>query len=607
MGVLDLDCLTTDSDATTYYGFTFTSSYDDAPNPYTSNAVLVKSNSNPVSPYNLTWSVVSRIESRYLMGSIEGSISCAVDAQGVFTAFRRYKGMSSYTTSLPFGLRYDPTGTMDAKFNVKGPGAWMNITVDPSYAWSKDYTNQVLGYVSNGASNVLIHAVLDKANNTIYVASVNEATKTLTAAGLWRMNKTIHGVPKVLAIGNDHLYTFGDIDFALNDPTFLTGFPLTTISQITPVGKIYNTTRTHKCPWSMTLYLYINHGTLTLICSQVPGLSFPSTLYTIADPNNVLDLGPPAVNFTKDIIYGDFLIPIGGGPGQASFSLMQKNMNMYAFGKDYTGWMFADQISRVNVTDTVGINPNPRPSSSSSDSDSSSGAGVIVGTIAGIVFVGGLLVWFIRRNNNTNKDSAKPAVGNNHPAFTQVNNYTYAQQPGPNGGPNYYNPSAQYPAGQYPGTYPTTTYPLGQNAPTTILPMAPISSMPQPQTFQGQMQGLQFSSHPRPNFVTTAYGSEPQTPNTMSGATGTVGAPWQPVPWQPTPFVPPTRPINSEDLPSPSASHSPGATAFSSVTAQASHDQQTPLTPKEPALPKPLPTPPSIPRDTRPATDAESP
>ncbi|KAF9083147.1 hypothetical protein BGX23_011743 [Mortierella sp. AD031] len=515
MGIISLNCLTTDPDSTTFYGLSKTNTYDARGYSYPDNSfvtVLVKSNSSPVSPYNLTWSVVSRIGSRYLQGGMSTYnefFTCAINSQGVFTAFRD-----------GYGIRYDPAGTMDPSFGFKGPGAWMNVSVDSAYNWTAG--TGVSGYVNNGATSVLLHSFYSSDSNTIRVATMDEATKRLLPAGVWPM----------------------------------------------------------------------------------PSSSEKSSLYTIADPNTAVTVGPPVKNFTKELYDMDFFTPIGGGPGQVSFVLTQKYKSMYAFGIDYTGWIFADEVSKIKVNDTVGTDPNPTPTPSSSDSGSSDSTGVIIGVLAGVLFLGGILVYFLKKISKNTQSDNKPAVPKPNPVLTQGNNYAYAQQPGylgQNGGPNYYNPAGQYPA---------TTYPLGQPAPTTILPMAPITPVPQHQTFQQQMQGLQFSSHPRPNFVTTAYGGEPDPATAPSNVpapyTSTTGAAWQPTPWQPTPFVPPARPASTVGVPSSIAGHSPSATAYSSVTAQSSNDPQAIVSHGvDPG--KPLPSPPSIPRNSRPSPEVNSP
>jgi hypothetical protein len=130
------------------------------------------------------------------------------------------------------------------------------------------------------------------------------------------------------------------------------------------------------------------------------------------------------------------------------------------------------------------------------------------------------------------------------------------QQPGHSGGVNYYQ--------QQPG---------GNKPPTSILPMAPLPLLHQSMQgqLQGHMQGIQSSSYPRPNFVTTVHGGETEPPE----AEPYTGEPRTPqVQWQPTPFVPPAPPSGSPGMPSsvprPSTNYSSTVTAVTSTNTAAS-------------------------------------
>jgi len=209
MGFIDLICITADPDATTFYGLAYTHIQEQSPsgNYDTQNLVLVKSNTNPSSPSNLTWSVVSRIDSWELvaMDVVDGSgvfgsteFSCTVNAQGVFTVFRE---PGYYSTTGLSGMRYDPTGTKDPSSDSQGPGTWMNMTIDSGYNWSGDSRGQVLKYVNNGTSPVLVHAFLDK-YYTMHIGIVNEATKTLTGAAVWSMVSEVQLSPEMFVFSS---------------------------------------------------------------------------------------------------------------------------------------------------------------------------------------------------------------------------------------------------------------------------------------------------------------------------------------------------------------------------------------------------------------------
>ncbi|KAH7050540.1 hypothetical protein BKA57DRAFT_458986 [Linnemannia elongata] len=585
MGVFDIGCLTTDPESTTFYGFAFANSYDCPQIDGCTNHVLVKSNANPTSGSTLSWSLVSKISGRSLnmdlMSTENYHLSCAINTQGVFTTFGWVRDLSNNGGAVPFGVRYDPAGTMDAKYNFKGSGAWMNMAVDKAYNWTETIVQHKLGYVNNGGTTDLVHAMISGDDNKIYIAKVDEATKTLTATGTWALNNTIHGAVTSIGIGNNHLYAFGKFipftTFLCNGFFCLTGFPLTTISPTTPVGKMYNACQIVGDPLqSPKVVLYTYQNTLTLIAAPI-GLG-NNTIYKINSPDNANSTGPPVANITN-FVDTDFFVPLGDGTSPTTFALMKHYDTMYVFGND-NGYRYTHEINKVDITDPVGINPNPtKPStgSSSSQGDSSS-AGAIVGAIIGVGFLVGLIVWYARRGETAKAAKATTTAADkpmqSFPPLNNMNNDVHPQQPDQPGGPSYYNPPGQYPA--------VTTSPSGQPAPTTIKPMAPITPVPQQhQTYQDQIQALQFSSHPRPTFVTTAAEEHETT-----AAAPAIGMPQSL--WQPKPFVPPARPCDSTTTPS-----SPADTSRATITSTTANN--TPA-----GTPLVLPRVPQVPYATRP-------
>ncbi|KAF9086162.1 hypothetical protein BGX29_001546, partial [Mortierella sp. GBA35] len=484
------------------------------------STVFVKSNTNPASPTDLSWSVVSRIETAMLLEAefnFSGNdISCAISTQGVFTVFLHIGSKAG------IGIRYDPAGTMDPKYNVKG--AWINMVVDPKYLWTDDFMQQALGYVSNGSTNVLVHVIFSEAANMLNVAMVHDATNTVTGTGAWALS--------------------------------------------------FNTTQVFGCSSQLSAawFIYFNHNTLTLIC----GLLVRTHYYSIKDPNNAVSTGPPT-NFTADISQTKYIVPIGDGIGASSFSLMKILSYTNVLGNE-NGSKYARR-KEITVADTVGINNGlPRPPTSStsggnggnssptnSSQGSSASVGVIVGVIVGLVALAGLTFFIIKKRRTSQNKGTATAVAATAASFKtelpldRPENYTPPQQLGQNGEPNY----------DTTGQYLATSYPMGLNEPTTILPMAPISSAPQQQTYQDRMAGLQLSSHPRPNFVTSSQ--DGQHSDISAGVPGSTA-----VPWRPTPFVPPARFDGITEMPSSSVGYySPAATASSSATAQSSHGPQT--------------------------------
>ncbi|KAF9295658.1 hypothetical protein BGZ88_001728 [Linnemannia elongata] len=604
MGVLKkLYCITSDPAGRAAYGLTFDVAYD-ATSPYAYEMILYKTNDYPASPItaNLTWSVVSRIYHGAVIKDESGSdvllrkFSCTVDALGVFTLFSRHWTSSKYDQNpkLPHVIRYDPNGTMENKGGYTGVGAWSMITVPTEHGWSSYFERAVSGYVSApGGGSVLVVAYVTRDGETVGVASVDEQAKTLSPMSNWSMNRTTHGYPNQIAIGNNRLYTYAYRNIIHTYQAFLTSFPLTpgTLSP-QPQDKIYDTSTVfYDRPIdSETNIMYAKDGNLTLIhvrsVSKDSSIQFlPSAIYTFIDSPTTVTVGKPQ-NFTARFPspIGSFA-PLGNGtisPPNTSqrlfFALVTSYDDMYAFGDDGTGWKTVKALQQVNVTDSVGINPNPTAPQNGGGGSGSGGesTGAIVGVVVGIIVLGGILYLFISRNGK-NKTKANEAIG----PFTKSN-----LEPRHNGGPNYYNP----------GFTPGQHHQLQQHAtPTSHLPMAPITPLSQEQhhqTYQDHMHALQFSSHPRPNVVTTAYSTDPATSNPPIPYPGWSGAPQ--AAWQPTPFVPPAQPATSTEASSLSAS--PIATEYGQ-SSQDLHVSSTPMSS----------SPPSIPRSTKPSPEIGSP
>lgn len=189
-GVLRLLCVTTDPEATTFFGFAYAADYS-ATTSKPQLAVLVRSNTNPSSEGDLTWSVVSKVDGSKLNGypgAVTGfDYSCAINAELVFTVFGRHATTSPYTNhKVPFGIRYTPTGAMEPRFGYNGLGVWTNISVSEGLNWSGSFNRRSLGYVGSGATTKLVHAVISETSNNITLAIVNESTMTLEPAAVWK-------------------------------------------------------------------------------------------------------------------------------------------------------------------------------------------------------------------------------------------------------------------------------------------------------------------------------------------------------------------------------------------------------------------------------------
>ncbi|KAF9295654.1 hypothetical protein BGZ88_001724 [Linnemannia elongata] len=512
MGWLDLICVTTDPASTTFYGLAYAPDYStDSDSKY---VVLIRSNTNPIAPDDLTWSIVSLIEGWKLAGypyaSNGSEYTCSSNAQGVFTMFGRALSDSTSSIKKPYGIRYNPSGSMDDSFNYRRPGAWQNITVAGGYDWSGGFNRHSLGYVNNAATKVLVHASISDTNNTINLATVDDSTMSLYGLGLRVMNATIHGASlRALTIGNDHLYTYGD-------------------------GNRYTSDFS-----SMSMFL------------------------TIKDPNNSNGTGV-ATRFDADVINMDFFTFIGDGIGNSSstFALFKKEGIMYGFG-NRAGLRYTHTIDKVNVTETYGTNPNPPPPPAAPTPTILSKGG-IVGIVFGAVALAALAFFLGRRTSSRSKkkvadELAESDAEKSQPSQTLDDDKDDPQIQEPKDGANSYDLEGKYLVSSHPDRSRTSS--------TEILPMASIA--PVPQYIQEQFQALhdqmrilqeqfyssQFSNHPRPTYVTTAsYVGEPAAaePNDSKQQYAEVATD-DSAPGQPIQLTPPPRPVDSKGMPSPSA------------------------------------------------------
>ncbi|KAF9124080.1 hypothetical protein BGX30_001114 [Mortierella sp. GBA39] len=519
MGLIDTICITTDPGVTAFYGLAFAEGY--GPNSAKpEHAILVRSNTNPVSSTNITWTTISTFDSSKLTGYPNAAkgvdYSCAYNEQGVFTMFGRTTGGSpSVTTMVPFGVRYDPNGSMDPGFNYLGTGAWMNITVE-GYTWSGGFTRFSLGYVKTGVTKVLVHASISDTNNVVSLATVNDPTGTLAATAAWTMNATLHGRKLLtVAIGNDHLYTYGE-GVSENYRTYLTGFPLntTTISPSTPVSTRYNTTQAAECYGSPMPIVYFLNETLTLVCPEKkPDIAFAgevSIILTISDPNTAIDQGFATLN-PATLIDMDFFVPIGDWHelGPSAFALVKSQGTIYAFGNgNYEGIEYNHTASQVIVAEPYGIDPNPPPPPAAPKPIvlSTGGiVGIVVGTfvLAVCTFLLGKrtgrwsrkkkVEYEVTKENTDKSQSSRP--------LSDINDDAQAQ--GKKDGPNY---------SDLEGKYSDPTYPEGRLGSTDITllsptpPMAPYvqeqfdALQDQMRTLQEQILARRLSSNPRPDL-----------------------------------------------------------------------------------------------------------
>ncbi|KAF9122107.1 hypothetical protein BGW39_010017 [Mortierella sp. 14UC] len=512
MGNLDLDCVTSDASGQTLYGLAVTFNYS-APlrGSFEDTVVLVESKltSASASHKDLTWSVISAFSTRYLPfyhGARFASV-CAISSTGVFTFFTK-NAVTQVTNSgkkRPCGFQYLPGETMDASFGYTGRGAWRNLTVSEGVGWeSNDYT-ELPRLFYTGAGD----------------------TGTGAGTGL----DTQYGEPQGIAQAGDELYVYGSDGRSVK----LTAFSLKNTNTSDPVVlRTYNATSTSDACWSAMggfLHTAVYKGTYYLACGVIE-LSAPTRkgqLHTIKDIATNITSFAPKVDILYPQLESNFFVPVSGGAaGATTFAFLQRQGVARSLILDGSQAGVIHDGINLTIAESFGEDPNPKRPSTNNNSDGDGlGAGGVVGIIALVAIIAGAILFIVKSQKK--KAPVPTSTTSNAPPLGSPPNLQMQKTFGPDR-PNKF----RYPL----------HLPVASSVPTHILPMAPITPIPaptttmQPQTFQDQMQGLQFSSHPRPNFVTTGatttgYGQEGSSLGPHMSATSATA-------WQPTPFVPPT-------------------------------------------------------------------
>ncbi|KAF9157691.1 hypothetical protein BGX21_004167 [Mortierella sp. AD011] len=500
MKSLNLLCTTPDPTSSFLYGLAYG----------TNNIYLLQSTANPSNLSAIAWSSVASIQTSalYNINASGGGrpYSCVTNDKGVFTiiAFKAY--LSSGTDTEPAGIRYDPTGTPNSGFNQEGPGGWSNIIVDPNYGWQSSFLNQKLFYMSSsGASTpVVVHAYIDSSPK-ISFGILNEDSKTLTAANSLNLQQSF-SVLLEAAYYNNMIYAYGRNE---SGGALLVGIPFTnvpTVSTTIPTNVVsFNASSTVACNTEYDTFSGTLHNSLYLLCiNTIPNT--PSEFYIVDITQNSGAVGP-GVKITNPSIDYSFLSIVGGNTNGSK---------PYIFIEDRYAGYYALSLSDPDIGSVVAINDIPDPTNSNSGSGSSKS--VIIGaTIGAVAVVIAIAMFFIIRRQRRSKAKLAEIHQGGDAKIDPTGDLSQAQEP-------------------------------------VVHPYAASTQLYQPYNQAYATQQIQFSSHPRPNVVTTighdGSSSVSQQPQHFEVKIGAEEAP-SPLPtpfdpsWTPRPFVPPTIPANT--------------------------------------------------------------
>ncbi|KAF9567292.1 hypothetical protein EC968_003272 [Mortierella alpina] len=496
-----MKCLTTDSGGTTFYGMIFAHDYaiSKYPSRQTDIVAVVKSNTSPASPLSMTWSLVSKIGLESLTGKVfrpSRKSLCAINSKGVFSILMHFgtelPGSTLPSPSGPRLFQYDPRGkTMDASFNYKGVGSWSNVTIEAHDSITGRWFEPRMQYAYNGQVETLIFSVIGLGFD-VHLAVLNEATNTLAHAATWKMNTTLYGTLRSDAIiSGDRLYLISEGERFPHHPLpYVASFPISAqIPANTPEGRMIEASvfgEITRLDPALRLDLATNAGTLYVLARKwfVDNESF--FLSQTHNADEAATLGS-AISIPQKIDdYLDF-VPLGG-----EFALVTRDDQLDAIS--LSGPSLGNLYSNISINIIDSVDPNSEYEVVQSSGESK--VGLIVGVaIAVLVLVGagiGYFFWKKRRATGTaGAASAIPALPPKDLAYTQGHDFVQKIESLTVGDPS-----------DRPITYDHTAGFIGATVapPTTATTMM---SGTQVQYFQDHMQGLQLSSHPRPNVVTT--------------------------------------------------------------------------------------------------------
>ncbi|KAF9349801.1 hypothetical protein BGX34_001602 [Mortierella sp. NVP85] len=491
MGILQLLCVAA-GPRNTLYAFAKASTYgNSAQLPSGEYYVIAKSNANPTFFTEMTWPTVTAINSS-AFSMFKKVSTCVVSDQGVVTVFGLYYEPSTYDPKYVV-IRYDPsTTTSNIGQTSIGLGRWMNITAGDSYARDRSTYKRSLAFYTKdtaaGGAQRLIHLSYGNDVLPVLFGVVDETTRTLSHVANWTM-ASYYLEAKVF------VYPF-------------TGLP----STIPPEPRIVDAVSTYYlCSWTSNILSGVWGNSYRLLCPFQGNESFDSKLYTI----NNISQGRFSIDTGITIAEGydmiDYFIPMVSTP---DFAFMVEtdtrfsSPGMYAIQVSGDGAGTVRGLMPIIVPETLG--KQDVPSKYPYPNRASDSTGLIVAVFIGVLVALFLTIYYFYKRLSDRNDKKKQAVqAALEEVHTQEHNQTEVVEDSEQATQHIVRP-AEIPMAQVPGmdgSYQTNTAaPIAISDAGTISPATATATMitaPILQSGQDQMQHLQLSSHPRPNFVTS--------------------------------------------------------------------------------------------------------
>ncbi|KAG0269976.1 hypothetical protein DFQ27_001237 [Actinomortierella ambigua] len=592
MGQLEVECFATDELSMVLYAFAYGfdqsrgNSYEDR-----QIGILLKSNSAPSGPTGVTWSVVSTVRQDSLR-FLRMAPACVVDPSGVFVAFSSRTNLNSQDPSndRPGGIMYDPTLTPTR--NSTGPGGWANINVPNTYPWKDDGSPSTVFYINDASGSYSIyHAFWTPLTATsISFGALDKAAGLMDVAPLrWALPTT--GEIQRISFSATNIFVWNTPLDRSGDRVYSATLPQGPLSATIPDMHWGNHTATGYC------------RKLGVLGSQAYEFCTDSlsraTTYTL----HVWDGKDTSPAITASSYIEESYAVIAGTitNGDTSFMIIQSNR---LFENVQTNYMVRGLILSGPSAGLVQDVPNgiSVPDSTISyiagtDSQNKSlGTLGIVGIVLAVVVVIALVVIVMTRRRAKNRKalSAAAAVAageiyldGKRLAETSETTLAVAAADGPIYPTHYYPQPVSQPGWSTNGQDPPLPVLGGSNlspitepvaepmaanmgvgpteAATTIWPVHMQASGGESGGGGGPSIPIVFSSHPRPNFVTTvgdpatsphASSLSPADADSRLASSGNDSS--AAMPWAPRPFDP-----HAWTASRPSATHASGVAAAS--------------------------------------------
>ncbi|KAF9122397.1 hypothetical protein BGW39_009777 [Mortierella sp. 14UC] len=468
-GQIELDCIATQVDTGTLHGIATATGKDD--NGVSGNhIVLVKSNPSPSNLASITWSVVSTTPNSQFSYDYPAftTVDCAVSTTGEFTAlFPNTVFTSKMSLTLPMGVRYDPIAK-----------SWSSIRGSPLYGWTWTHAHQSL--YSTGQDSMgnqvesLTHLIVDVPGKIVKFATVDAANSMLQPAAVWTQTGRF-----------DEEYSLGSLN-----------------TNMTSEGRIYTFNGFLSASFPSPEHQFTLGRNRIFEADHFNTIrSYPFTSAVQASPETFLqDFN--AINITSDFKVHSNMVSVGGRlPGQEPFAVALTTKGLYELQ------MFGPTAGNLTGPVKVSIYPTPLYSTAhpefyifkrnSSKFTSWETFGIVAGALIGLAIV--LLCFRCRRNNRRERREAK----RKQDKATAVMGRMYAMG---------MIPKIQIPSeaaievgfgDNSEGLSAVRDDPLS----TALVPEGSRQALVQ--TYQDEIQGLQLSSHPRPNIITSVGDSYP--------------------------------------------------------------------------------------------------